>query len=110
MPPSSNLKPVASTPNRSRVERSPLPLPDAEVPSRIENYPVRVTREDPNVVTEPQDSLERLFRRVDRNSREIVAYLNDRIIPEAASEEIDSRYVWYEDELINELQRNFNEM
>ncbi|MBW0511607.1 hypothetical protein O181_051322 [Austropuccinia psidii MF-1] len=81
MPPSSNLQTVDSTSNRSRDERFPLAFPAVEVSQRREHWKVRVTREDPNVVTEPQYAVSRPFRSVYRNHRQMIFYENDRIIP-----------------------------
>ncbi|MBW0500527.1 hypothetical protein O181_040242 [Austropuccinia psidii MF-1] len=92
MPPSSNMQPLASTSRRSRAERSPLPFPTAEVLQRKECWSVRATREDPNVVTEPQDAVARLFRRADRNSREMIVYANNKMIPGTTTEEMTANF------------------
>ncbi|MBW0467778.1 hypothetical protein O181_007493 [Austropuccinia psidii MF-1] len=100
MPPS-ELKPVASTSNRRRVERSHLPYQEIEVFQREDHWPAKATSQDLNEIHDPQDSVERISQRVDINSREMIFYDNDRIIPGMASEEMPSEFVWYEDELIN---------
>ncbi|MBW0591642.1 hypothetical protein O181_131357, partial [Austropuccinia psidii MF-1] len=66
---SRQLQPVASS-SRRRDGLSPLPFPAAQVFQRRERWPIRVTREVPNAASENQDAVVRLFRRVDRNSRE----------------------------------------
>ncbi|MBW0489191.1 hypothetical protein O181_028906 [Austropuccinia psidii MF-1] len=101
-------EPVAST-SRRREELSPLPFPDAQVFQHRDRWPIQVTREDPNMASENQDSVDRLFRRVDRNSREVIMYVNDRTITGTASEEMSARFAWYEDELINDFQRTFDD-
>ncbi|MBW0471110.1 hypothetical protein O181_010825 [Austropuccinia psidii MF-1] len=110
VPLSPNLQPVTSNPNRSRVERSPLTFPTSEVLQKRECWPVRATREDPNMVTEPQDAVARLFGRLDRNIREIIVYSNERMIPETSTEEMASNFGWHEYELINELKRTLDEL
>ncbi|MBW0466054.1 hypothetical protein O181_005769 [Austropuccinia psidii MF-1] len=45
-----------------------------------EQWPIRVTREDPNMASENQDAVARPIRRVDGNSREVIMYANDRTI------------------------------
>ncbi|MBW0559833.1 hypothetical protein O181_099548, partial [Austropuccinia psidii MF-1] len=62
-------KPVVSS-IRRRDGLSPLLFPAAEVSQRRELWPIGVTREEPNMDSENQDAVARLFRRVDRNSRE----------------------------------------
>ncbi|MBW0467351.1 hypothetical protein O181_007066 [Austropuccinia psidii MF-1] len=66
--PPTKLRPVASTSQR-REDQSPLPFSAAQVFQNWERWPIRVIREDPNVLNEGQDSVSRLFRRVDGNSR-----------------------------------------
>ncbi|MBW0463371.1 hypothetical protein O181_003086 [Austropuccinia psidii MF-1] len=105
---SQQLQPVASTSRRR--EHSPLPFPASQVFQRRDLWPIQVTREDPNMESENQDSLARLSRRVDRNSREVVMYANDRTIPGTASEEMAERFAWYEDELINDFQQAFDHL
>ncbi|MBW0477436.1 hypothetical protein O181_017151 [Austropuccinia psidii MF-1] len=104
---SQQLQPVASS-SRRREELSPLLFPAAQVFQQRENWPIQVTREDPNKESENQDSVARLFRRVDRNSWEVIEYSNDRTIPGTASEEMVEKFAWYEDEPINDFQRNFD--
>ncbi|MBW0502259.1 hypothetical protein O181_041974 [Austropuccinia psidii MF-1] len=93
---SEQLQLVAST-SRRREEISPLPFPAAQVFQRRDFWPIRVTREDPNMASEKQDTVAMLFRRVGRNSREVIMYANDRTIPGTASEEMAAKYAWYED-------------
>ncbi|MBW0474699.1 hypothetical protein O181_014414 [Austropuccinia psidii MF-1] len=102
-------QPVASTSQR-REAWSLLPFPATQVFQKRESWPIRVTREDPTVVNESQYSLAKLFRSVDRNSREVIVYAHDRIVLGNASEEMDSKFAWYEDELINKLQRTFDDL
>ncbi|MBW0560238.1 hypothetical protein O181_099953 [Austropuccinia psidii MF-1] len=106
---SQHLKPMASS-RRRRDRSSPLPFPAAHVFQRRDCWPIRVTREDPNVASENQDAVARLFRRVDRNSREVIMYANDRTIPATASEDVAPNFSWYEDELINDFQRTFYDL
>ncbi|MBW0571455.1 hypothetical protein O181_111170 [Austropuccinia psidii MF-1] len=103
---SCQLQPEASS-SRRRDGLSPLPLPAAQVFQRRDRWPIQVTREDPNVASENQDAVARFFRRVDRNIREVIMYANDTMIPGTASEEMAAKFVWYEDELINDFQRTF---
>ncbi|MBW0549261.1 hypothetical protein O181_088976 [Austropuccinia psidii MF-1] len=98
---------MAST-SRRRDKLSPLPFPVAQVFQSRDQWPIRVTREDPNTVSDNQDAVARLFRRVDRNSREVIMYANDRTIPGTASEEMVANFSWYEDELINDFQKTFD--
>ncbi|MBW0535477.1 hypothetical protein O181_075192 [Austropuccinia psidii MF-1] len=102
-------QPVAST-SRRREELFPLLFPAAQVFQRWDQWPIQVTKEDPNTESENQDSVARLFRRVDRNSREVIMYANDRPITGTASEEMAARFAWYEDELINDFQRTFDDL
>ncbi|MBW0514453.1 hypothetical protein O181_054168 [Austropuccinia psidii MF-1] len=102
-------QPVASTSTR-REELSPLPFPTAQVFQCRHQWPIRVTREDPNTASENQDAVARLFRRVDRNSRKVIMYANDRTIPGTASEETSEKFAWYEDELVNDFQRAFDDL
>ncbi|MBW0562302.1 hypothetical protein O181_102017 [Austropuccinia psidii MF-1] len=106
---SEQLQPVAST-SRRREELSPLPFPAAQVLQRRDQWPIRVTREDPNTASENQDAVTRLFRRVDRNIREVIMYANDRTIPRTASEEMAAKFSWYENELINDFQNTFDHL
>ncbi|MBW0580185.1 hypothetical protein O181_119900 [Austropuccinia psidii MF-1] len=104
---SHQLQPVAIS-SRRRDGLSPLPFPAAQVFQRRECWPIQVTREDPNTASENQDAVARLFRRVDRNSREVIMYANDRTNPGTASEEMAAKFAWYEDELINDFQKHFD--
>ncbi|MBW0467203.1 hypothetical protein O181_006918 [Austropuccinia psidii MF-1] len=103
------LQPKASS-SRRREELSPLPFPAAQVFQQRDRWPIQVTREDPNTASENQDSVARVFRQVYSNSREVIMYDNDRTIPGTASGEMDAKFSWYEDELINDFQRNFYHM
>ncbi|MBW0475909.1 hypothetical protein O181_015624 [Austropuccinia psidii MF-1] len=62
---SQQLQPVAST-SRKREELSPFPFPAAQVFQRRDCWPIQVTKEDPNMASENQDAVARLFRRADR--------------------------------------------
>ncbi|MBW0506409.1 hypothetical protein O181_046124 [Austropuccinia psidii MF-1] len=104
---SQQLQPVAST-SRRREELSPLPFPATQLFQCRDQWPIRVTREDPNTASYNQDAVARLFRRVDRNSGEVIMYANYRSIPGAASEEMAAKFAWYEDELINDFQKTFD--
>ncbi|MBW0537082.1 hypothetical protein O181_076797 [Austropuccinia psidii MF-1] len=107
--PSQQLQPIASS-SRRRDGLSPLPFPAAQGFQRRDLWPIRITREDPNTASENQDAVARLFRRVDRNSREVIMYANDRTSPGSASEEMSEKFAWYEDELINDFQRTFDDL
>ncbi|MBW0580609.1 hypothetical protein O181_120324 [Austropuccinia psidii MF-1] len=104
---SQQLQPVAST-SRRREELSPLTFPAAQVSQRRDQWPIQVTREDPNKAGDNQDSVARLFRRFDKNSREVIMYSNDRTIPVTASEDMVETFSWHEDGLINDFQKNFD--
>ncbi|MBW0479748.1 hypothetical protein O181_019463 [Austropuccinia psidii MF-1] len=104
---SQQLQPVASS-SRRREDHSPLPFPVTKVFQQRECWPILVTREDPNMESEGQDAVSRFFRRVDRNSREVIMYDNDRTIPGTASVEITAKFSWYEDEFINDFHRTFD--
>ncbi|MBW0562920.1 hypothetical protein O181_102635 [Austropuccinia psidii MF-1] len=106
---SQQLQHMASS-SRRRDGLSPLPFPAAQVFQRRDCWPIQITREDPNAVSENQEAVARLFRRVDRNSREVIMYANDRTIPSTASEEMAAKFAWYEDELINDFQRTFDDL
>ncbi|MBW0530736.1 hypothetical protein O181_070451 [Austropuccinia psidii MF-1] len=93
---SQQLQHVAST-SRRREELSPLPFPAAQVFQCRDQWPIQVTREDPNTESDNQDAVARLFPRVDRNSRDVIMYANDRTISWAASEEMAAKFAWYED-------------
>ncbi|MBW0557834.1 hypothetical protein O181_097549 [Austropuccinia psidii MF-1] len=104
---SQQLQPVAST-SRRREELSPLPFTAAQGFQCRDQRPIQVTREDPNTASDNQDSVARLFRRVDRNSREVIMYANGRTIPGSASEEMAAKFAWYEDDFINYFQKKFD--
>ncbi|MBW0594044.1 hypothetical protein O181_133759, partial [Austropuccinia psidii MF-1] len=106
---SHQLPPVASS-SRRRDGLSPFPFPAAQAFQRREHWPIWVTRKDPNAASENQEAVARLFRRVDRNSREVIMYANDRTIPGTASEEMAAIFAWSEDELINDFQKTFDEL
>ncbi|MBW0544793.1 hypothetical protein O181_084508, partial [Austropuccinia psidii MF-1] len=106
---SQHLQPMASS-RRRRDGFSPLPFPSAQVFQRRDCWPIQVTRQDPNVESENQDAVARLFRIVDRNSREVIMYANDRTITGTASEEMAETFAWHEDELINDFQRTFDDL
>ncbi|MBW0482356.1 hypothetical protein O181_022071 [Austropuccinia psidii MF-1] len=106
---SQQLQPVASS-SRRRECLSPFPFPAAQVFQRRDRLPIQITREDPNAASESQEAVARLFRRVDRNSREVIMYGNDRTIPATSSEEMAAKFAWYEDELINDFQRTFDDL
>ncbi|MBW0590321.1 hypothetical protein O181_130036 [Austropuccinia psidii MF-1] len=78
---SQQLQPVASS-SRRKEDHSPLPFPAAQVFQQRECWPIPTNREDPNMENEIQDAVARLSRRVDRNSREVIMYANDRAICE----------------------------
>ncbi|MBW0484029.1 hypothetical protein O181_023744 [Austropuccinia psidii MF-1] len=103
---SQHLQPVASS-SRRREELSPLPFPATQSFQKRDCWPIQVTREDPNTASENQDAVAMLFRRVDRNCREVIKYANDRTIPGTASEDFAANVSWYEYELINDFQREF---
>ncbi|MBW0482467.1 hypothetical protein O181_022182 [Austropuccinia psidii MF-1] len=102
-------QPVACTSQR-RDNWSPLPFPAAQVFQRLKCWAIKVTREDPTVVNGGQDAVTLWLRRADRHSREIILYAKNGIIPGTASEEMPSKYSWYEVELMNELQRTFDDL
>ncbi|MBW0513702.1 hypothetical protein O181_053417 [Austropuccinia psidii MF-1] len=106
---SQQLQPVSST-SRKREGLSPLPFPATQVYQSRDCWPIRVTREDPNPESENQDAVARLFRRVDRNSRQMIMYATYRTIPETASEEMAEKFAWYEDELINYFKKTFDHL
>ncbi|MBW0526569.1 hypothetical protein O181_066284 [Austropuccinia psidii MF-1] len=103
------LQPMPSS-SRRRDGLSPFPFPIAQVFQRGDCWSIQVTREDPNAVSEKQEAVARLFKKVDRSSREVIMYANDRTIPGTASEEMASKFAWYEDELINDFQRTFDDL
>ncbi|MBW0475362.1 hypothetical protein O181_015077 [Austropuccinia psidii MF-1] len=96
---SQQLQPVART-IRRREKLSPLPFPASQVFQCRVLWPIQVTIEYPNMVSENQDAVARLCRRVDRYSREVIMYVNDGNVPGTASEEMAAKFAWYEDELI----------
>ncbi|MBW0467438.1 hypothetical protein O181_007153 [Austropuccinia psidii MF-1] len=106
---SQQLQAMASS-SRRRDGLSPLPFPAAQVFQRRDCWPIQITREDQNRASENQEAVARLFMRVDRNSREVIMYANDRIILGTASEDMAERFAWYEDELINDFQRTFDDL
>ncbi|MBW0567391.1 hypothetical protein O181_107106 [Austropuccinia psidii MF-1] len=105
---SQQLQPMASS-SRRRDGLSPFLFPAAHVFQKRDCWPIQITREDPNTVSENQEAVARLFRRVDRNSREVIMYANYRTIRGTASEEMAEKVSWYEDELINDFQRIFDD-
>ncbi|MBW0469122.1 hypothetical protein O181_008837 [Austropuccinia psidii MF-1] len=106
---SQQLQPVISS-SRRREDQFPLPFPATQVFQKREFLPIWLTREDQNMPNEGQDALARLFRRVDRNSREVTEYANDRTIPGTTSEEMAEKSSWCQDELINDFQRAFHDL
>ncbi|MBW0492638.1 hypothetical protein O181_032353 [Austropuccinia psidii MF-1] len=96
--------------SRRREELSTLPFPAAQVFQQRDCWLIRVTGEHPNMVSKSQDSVARLFNRVDRNSREVIMYASYRTIPSTASEEMAANFSLYEDEFINDSQRAFDHM
>ncbi|MBW0550838.1 hypothetical protein O181_090553 [Austropuccinia psidii MF-1] len=106
---SQQLQSVSSS-SRRREELSPFPFPAAQVFQKKDHWPIQVTREDPNTASENQDSVARFFKRVDRNGREVIEYVNDGTIPGTSSEEMEAKFSWYEEELINDLKRTFDNL
>ncbi|MBW0565020.1 hypothetical protein O181_104735 [Austropuccinia psidii MF-1] len=106
---SQQLQPMASS-SRRRDGLSPLPFPAAQVFQRRDCWPIQITREDPDVASENQEAVARLFRRAERNSREVIMYANDRTILGTASEEMAEKLACYEDELINDFQKTFDNL
>ncbi|MBW0485887.1 hypothetical protein O181_025602 [Austropuccinia psidii MF-1] len=74
---SHQLQPVINISIRNK-DRLPLPFTAAQVSHRIEYWPFRATREDSKVVDQGEYSVASLFRRIERNSREVIMYANDR--------------------------------
>ncbi|MBW0484908.1 hypothetical protein O181_024623 [Austropuccinia psidii MF-1] len=103
---SQKLQLVASSSKR-REDPFPFLFPATQVFQKMEHWPIWVSREDLNMANEVLDSVVSLFRIIDRNSREVITYAKDRMIPGTASENMDSNFAWYEDEFINKFQRNF---
>ncbi|MBW0469174.1 hypothetical protein O181_008889 [Austropuccinia psidii MF-1] len=87
---SQQLQPVASS-SRRREDRSPLPFLATQVFYQREHWPIRVTREDPNMAIKDQDDVARLSKRVGRTSMEVIMYANDGTIPGTSSEEMTAR-------------------
>ncbi|MBW0500446.1 hypothetical protein O181_040161 [Austropuccinia psidii MF-1] len=106
---SQQLQPVSSS-SRGREDQSCLLFPAAQVFQQRKHWPIHVTREDPNMASEGQEAVTRLFRRVDRNSREVIMYANDRTIAGTSSEEMAAKFFLHEDELINNFQRAFDDL
>ncbi|MBW0484811.1 hypothetical protein O181_024526 [Austropuccinia psidii MF-1] len=106
---SQHLQPMDSS-RRRRDGFSPLPFSAAQVFQRRDHWPIQVTREDANAVSENQGAVARLSRRVDKNSREVIRYANDRAILGTASEEMAANFSWNEDALINDFQRTFDDL
>ncbi|MBW0561029.1 hypothetical protein O181_100744 [Austropuccinia psidii MF-1] len=100
------LQPVAST-SRRREECSPFRFPATQVFQRRDQWTIQVSRDDQDTASYNEYSVARLFRRVDRNSRDVIMYVNDRTIPGTDSEEMAAKFAWYEDELINDFQKTF---
>ncbi|MBW0580407.1 hypothetical protein O181_120122 [Austropuccinia psidii MF-1] len=104
---SQQLQPVASSSRRREELFRFLPLKSfnkgsfgpSELPEKSQIWWVKIKMLWPG-----------FFRRVDRNSRELIEYANDRTIPGTASEEMDEIFAWYEDELLNDFQRNFDHL
>ncbi|MBW0543968.1 hypothetical protein O181_083683 [Austropuccinia psidii MF-1] len=106
---SQQLQPVASS-SRRREELSIFLFPAAKVFQKRDCRTILVTREDPNTESENLDAMAGLSIRVDRNSREVIEYVNDMTIPGTSSEEKAAEFVMYEDELINYFQRTFDHL
>ncbi|MBW0546865.1 hypothetical protein O181_086580 [Austropuccinia psidii MF-1] len=106
---SQHLQPMASS-SRKIEGFSPFPLPSAKVFQRRDRWPIRVTREDPNAESESQEAVARLLRRGDRNITEVIIYANDITITGTDSEEMAAKFSWYDDELINDFQRTFDDL
>ncbi|MBW0473203.1 hypothetical protein O181_012918 [Austropuccinia psidii MF-1] len=96
--------------SRRRDGLSPLLFSASKVFQRRDCWPIQISREDPNAASENQEAVARLLRRVDRNSREVIMYGNDRTILGTSSEEMAAKFAWYEDELMNDLQRTFDDL
>ncbi|MBW0468621.1 hypothetical protein O181_008336 [Austropuccinia psidii MF-1] len=99
---SQQLQPVASS-SRRRKDQLPFPLTAAQVFQQRQFWPIQATREDPKMENEVQDSMASLFIRVDRYSRDVIEYANDRTISDKASEEMAEKISCYEGELINDF-------
>ncbi|MBW0500702.1 hypothetical protein O181_040417 [Austropuccinia psidii MF-1] len=113
--PQPRLSPVLTSKQFQRVASTsrkynlfPLPFQDTQVFQNREHWAIRATREDPNVVNKGKDGVDRLFGKVNRNSREVIIYANDRMIPGTSFEEMASKFSWYGDELKKNFQRTFD--
>ncbi|MBW0523995.1 hypothetical protein O181_063710 [Austropuccinia psidii MF-1] len=106
---SQQLQPVVSS-SRRREDKFPQLFPSSQVFQKREHCLIRVTREEPNMENKGQDAVARLFRRVDRNIREVIEYANNRTIPGNASQEMAAKLFWYENELINDFKRTFDDL
>ncbi|MBW0576639.1 hypothetical protein O181_116354 [Austropuccinia psidii MF-1] len=106
------LSPSSSTAKPAMIPKvRPSPIPQTgNSPMQRARWPIQVTIEDPNMANEGQDAVSRIFRGVDRNSREVIMYANDRTIPGTASEEMASKFAWWKDELINDFQQNIDDL
>ncbi|MBW0548782.1 hypothetical protein O181_088497 [Austropuccinia psidii MF-1] len=93
---SQQLQIVASS-SRRREERSLFPFPAAQVFQQSTCWTIQVTREDPNMASENQDSVARIFRRANINNMEVIEYDKHRTIPGTASEEMAENVSWYRD-------------
>ncbi|MBW0524499.1 hypothetical protein O181_064214 [Austropuccinia psidii MF-1] len=93
---SQQLQPVGNS-RRRRDDQSPLLFSATQVFQKREHWPIQVTREYPNTENNSQYSVARLFKRVDRNFREVISYANNRMIPTTASEEMAAKLAWCED-------------
>ncbi|MBW0573547.1 hypothetical protein O181_113262 [Austropuccinia psidii MF-1] len=106
---SQQLQPVANS-RRRREDQLPLLFAEAQSFHQRELWPIQVTREDPNISNNGHNALAQLFIRVYRDSRKVITYANDRMIPGTASEEMASKFEWYEDKLINYFQRDYDNL
>ncbi|MBW0553278.1 hypothetical protein O181_092993 [Austropuccinia psidii MF-1] len=68
---SQQLQPEASSSGREE-ELLPWLFPATQVFQQRDCWPIQVTSEDSNMASENQDAVARLFRQVDRNSREVI--------------------------------------
>ncbi|MBW0487336.1 hypothetical protein O181_027051 [Austropuccinia psidii MF-1] len=105
---SQQLQPMAGS-SRRRDGLPPFPFPDTQVFQRRDHWPIQITREHPNAESENQEAAARFFRRVNRNSREVIMYANNRTIPGTSSEEMAAKFARYEEEFISEFQRTFDD-
>ncbi|MBW0540693.1 hypothetical protein O181_080408 [Austropuccinia psidii MF-1] len=88
---SQQLQPVANS-RRRREGQLPLLFPDTQSFHQRELWPIQVTREDPNISNNGHNALAQLFIRLYRDSREVITYANDRMIPGTASEEMAAKF------------------